>query len=438
MNTLVISDLHMGNGGSYDIFAGEAELPKLLATFRDGSVHVVLNGDTFDFLLNDDSLGLQPGRAEKQARDIVGYSGTAAVLTKLGDIAKAGGRVTFISGNHDLEIGLPSVQALIVKGMGAPASGVAFHVGDEPLVLATGAGSVLVAHGEKADDWNRFVHKDVRPDEATFRYPPGSKLVKSILNRAKKDHGLRFADLLKPDFSGAVLAALAVKPSVVSEIAKQDTGKLLYQLVRRKTGTPDALVEIPTGTPLGASPLEEAELTDEEQLALEALTDDIDHPEGFIGEQTLKRALAKVGTAALKAYASAHRFIAGDSAAAYFSLEPDEAEWKAAGALGDQYQTRFVVAGHTHSARWARSNSFGYLNTGTWIHLMRLPAKTAGADEWAAFLNLLKKDPGLVGDAKGCLIKTFNCAWIDEKTGPSLKSWDGVKLVEQKPHEMLA
>jgi hypothetical protein len=235
------------------------------------------------------------------------------------------------------------------------------------------------------------VHKDVRPDEATFRYPPGSKLVKSILNRAKKDHGLRFADLLKPDFSGAVLAALAVKPSVVSEIAKQDTGKLLYQLVRRKTGTPDALVEIPTGTPLGASPLEEAELTDEEQLALEALTDDIDHPEGFIGEQTLKRALAKVGTAALKAYASAHRFIAGDSAAAYFSPRTGrgrvEGGRRARGPVPDQVRRR-----GTHPlARWARSNSFGYLNTGTWIHLMRLPAKTAGAGRVGRFSQPLEE-----------------------------------------------
>jgi hypothetical protein len=138
MNTLVISDLHMGNGGSYDIFAGEAELPKLLADVSRRKRPRRVERRYLRFLLNDDSLGLQPGRAEKQARDIVGYSGTAAVLTKLGDIAKAGGRVTFISGNHDLEIGLPSVQALIVKGMGAPASGVAFHVGDEPLVLATG------------------------------------------------------------------------------------------------------------------------------------------------------------------------------------------------------------------------------------------------------------------------------------------------------------
>ena len=50
MNTLVVSDLHLGNGGSYDIFAGETELPRLWAKFKNEKLHVILNGDTFDFL----------------------------------------------------------------------------------------------------------------------------------------------------------------------------------------------------------------------------------------------------------------------------------------------------------------------------------------------------------------------------------------------------
>jgi UDP-2,3-diacylglucosamine pyrophosphatase LpxH len=438
MNTLVLSDLHLGNGGSYDIFAGEAELPKLLATLVGTKVHVVLNGDTFDFLMNDEPLALRPARADAQARALIEHPGTQAVLSELGKIARGGGQVTFRSGNHDLEIGLPSVQAVVLLALGSPPSGIVFSVGEKPLLLATEAGAVLIAHGEREDDWNRFVHADVRPDNAAFRYPPGSKLVKTILNRLKKDRGLRFADLLKPDFSGAVLAALAVQPSAVSEVGRSATGDLVFQLVKRKTTDPDALVEsADAGERLAASsPIDAAGLTDEEQLALEMLTDYVAQPEGFVGARILARALEKIGTASLRAYASAHRFIAGDGSAGYFSLMPEPAEWKAACALGAQHGAKFVVAGHTHAARWARDGDFSYLNTGTWIHLMRLPAHTATRDEWAEFLELLKRDPGLSGGAKDRLEQHFTCAWIDESAGPSLRAWDGTRLVLLEPSAM--
>jgi UDP-2,3-diacylglucosamine pyrophosphatase LpxH len=436
MNTLVVSDLHLGNGGSYDIFAGETELPRLWAKFKNEKLHVILNGDTFDFLMNDEPLELAAPRADAQARALVAHPGTRNVLRGLGDIVRGGGKVTFRSGNHDLEIGLKSVQAIVLEAMGTQ-SGVVFSTGEEPLVVSTAAGAVLVAHGEREDDWNRFVHADVRPENSSFRYPPGSKLVKTILNRLKKERGLRFADLLKPDFSGAVLAALAVQPSAVSELGKSTAGKLVYQLVKRKLVDPDAFSEQAAEESLGTvSAIEAAGLTDEEQVALEAYTDDVSQPEGFWGEDILKRALHKVGTAALKGYAAAHRLIAGDGSASCFSLSPDADEWKAARTLGDTHGARYVIAGHTHAARWARDATFGYLNTGTWIHLMRLPAPTASTGEWAAFLELLKRDPGLSGEAKSLLERRFTCAFVDAASGLSLRSWNGEELVLLEPVTM--
>jgi UDP-2,3-diacylglucosamine pyrophosphatase LpxH len=437
MNTLVLSDLHLGNGGAYDIFAGETELPKLLAKLKQEKPHVILNGDTFDFLMNDEPLELAAPRADGQTRELVAHPGTRAVLRGLGEIARDGGKVTFRSGNHDLEIGLPSVQAIIVEAMGTPGN-VEFSVGQEPLVLATAAGTVLVAHGERDDDWNRFVHADVRPDNASFRYPPGSKLVKGILNRVKKEHGLRFADLLKPDFSGGVLAALAVRPSAVSALGKSTTANLVYQLVKRKLGDAYGLAEQAAQGELGtATAIEAAGLTDEEQLALEAFTDDVSAADGLFGGDMLRRALQKVGTAAFKAYAAAHRFVAGKGAASYFALGPDAAEWKAARKLGQPSGARYVIAGHTHAARWGRDTTFDYLNTGTWIQLMRLPAPTAPTADWAAFLELLQHDPGLTAEARHLLECHLTCASVDD-AGPRLETWTGDDLVPLEPVAMQA
>jgi hypothetical protein len=68
MRTLVISDLHLGNGGPYDVFEGAEALPSLLDRMSDAPLRVLVNGDAVDFLMNDDPLELDPARAAEQAR----------------------------------------------------------------------------------------------------------------------------------------------------------------------------------------------------------------------------------------------------------------------------------------------------------------------------------------------------------------------------------
>ena len=85
-----------------------------------------------------------------------------------------GGQVALGLGNHDAELALAEVQAVIRGALGQPV------------------------------------------DPKRFSYPPGSRLVKTLLNPLKKELGLRFADLLKPDFRGAVLTTLAVDLSASS------------------------------------------------------------------------------------------------------------------------------------------------------------------------------------------------------------------------------
>ena len=86
MITIVLSDIHLGNGAGYDIFAGEAVLPSVLAAAASQRARVILNGDTFDFLMNEDPLELDAARATAQAQALVANPSTAepAIGTRRG------------------------------------------------------------------------------------------------------------------------------------------------------------------------------------------------------------------------------------------------------------------------------------------------------------------------------------------------------------------
>ena len=83
MRTLILSDLHLGNGGDYDIFAGADSLPELLGRFVSPPTRVILNGDSMDFLLNEGPLQLDASRAARQAESIASSESTAPILKAL-------------------------------------------------------------------------------------------------------------------------------------------------------------------------------------------------------------------------------------------------------------------------------------------------------------------------------------------------------------------
>lgn len=91
MRTVVLSDLHLGNGGPYDICSGNEELPAFIDFLPP--VRLILNGDSFDFLLNDDPVKLDPAQAEVEASEIVKASVTAPSLHALGRMIARGGEV---------------------------------------------------------------------------------------------------------------------------------------------------------------------------------------------------------------------------------------------------------------------------------------------------------------------------------------------------------
>lgn len=414
MRTLIVSDLHLGNGGEYETFAGGSELTTLLdrEAARAGT-RVVLNGDCADFLMNDDPLALDPVRAAVQADAICEAPASREVLRAFGRVLAAGGEVVFRQGNHDVELALPEVQARFRAALGQPAgvaARLAFETGEAPAVMEVGGARIVVTHGEHEDEMNRIEYQELLDGTRTivpgmFRYPPGSRLVKALLNPLKKQHRMRYMDLLKPDFRGAVLAALAANPGATKVLLKTASLRIAGGwLANLLTPDPFAGETPPDDVDLGEVLAElRPELSEAEARALAEMLGEQDATAGepimFGGDDAAARAAGKLLRAALDGYARAHRRLA-DMGAPHFELAPSEREWKSARRLADRHAATACIFGHTHAARWRSEEGFTYANTGTWIWLMDLPPRDASVDEWVGFLDELSANPSL-DSAKG-------------------------------------
>lgn len=406
MRTLILSDLHLGNGGDYDIFGGSEALPALLDQFVSLPTRVILNGDSMDFLLNEEPLRLDVSRAVQQAESIATAKTTRPTLEALGRICKAGGEVLVRMGNHDVELALAEVREVLRKHLNQPdsvAARMTFERGSEPHLLNVGGATILITHGEQHDPFNQVDYDhlpgpgataSVQPD--TFKYPPGSLLVKEILNPLKKKRHMRFADLLKPDFQGAVLTALAVDPLAVRVALKGESLEIIRGALQNLGGVSFA----PVADELGLTQrFRGAGLTPKEINALQRQLTGAPEAISFgIVSDALSSLHLKLSKAGLKIYAQAQRQITDDSGERYFSYEPGEEEWQEARRLGEKFSAKAVIIGHSHAARFKQEENLLYANTGTWIWLMRLPDTEATDDEWAEFLRDLKDDPQLEGD----------------------------------------
>ncbi len=439
--TVILSDLHLGNGQGDELFAGAAALPAFLEQFTHEPTRVILNGDTVDFLMNEDPLELRVERAVRQAQELVASAPTAKVLQALGRVLAAGGEVLVRLGNHDVELALEEVRRVFRQALGQPdavARRLSFQRGDQPLVLELGGARVLVAHGEQNDAWNKvdYAHlpgpgAPAGADAARYEYSAGSLLVKKLLNPLKRQYSMRFADLLMPDFQGAVMAAFAVNPGALRLVFQQSSLKILWQLARQGMGAMTFGPEEPSEPTLGLVEwVQAAGLTEEELQAMEQAlgSDSLSFADD---DPALDGARRKLGLQALRAYARLHHGLAGDASQRYFALAPTEEEMTEARRLAKKFQAGAVIVGHTHAARWLQAQDVLYANTGTWIWLMRLPPQEASDSAWTEFLLELQRNPRLLPEHQ--VLARLEQRFTAVICGPHAQGGAEVSLVEWKP-----
>jgi hypothetical protein len=126
---VVVSDVEIGAGGSTDDFPQSEFLGELLLgycrpPFSDLPVTVVFDGDTFDLLktpLADGSFPVhitEDVAVEKLDRILAAHRPFFAELARFLDHPDAPRRLSFVVGNHDMELFFPGVQARIREALG--------------------------------------------------------------------------------------------------------------------------------------------------------------------------------------------------------------------------------------------------------------------------------------------------------------------------------
>ena len=238
---LVLSDFHMSLGREPGAPVGyaheEFRQDAAFARFLDHLIvrgadrfHLVLLGDLVDFLTADPAVGGGASAALAKLERIV--AGHPAPFSVLGAFAVAGGRLTIVPGNHDVELLRPSVRRRLVELMvrnGDPSAPA--RVGFAPWIFHV-PGVLYAEHGSQYHDINAFPTLLSAADGDDIELPLGSQLALRALRR--REHGQSKAHDAAFALSAARTAAAlggpaerrrrAVYRAAVLAAAARDTG----------------------------------------------------------------------------------------------------------------------------------------------------------------------------------------------------------------------
>lgn len=210
---VVLSDLHLGTGtrpgevNPFEDFHEDERLAELVLSFAgedyDGvPVEMVLNGDILDLLKVPYRGEFRTEVTEEVALEKVRrcLRGHPLVFDALAEfVARPGNRITYLAGNHDLDIAFPRVQRLIRARLGVPQ-------GSDALRFLTDAefyrlpGGVVVTHGHQFEEMNRTDGgKPLRAGgdgQERVNLPWGSLFFLNVLAPAKVERPI--IDLVQP------------------------------------------------------------------------------------------------------------------------------------------------------------------------------------------------------------------------------------------------
>lgn len=451
MRLFVISDLHLGGRPHSD----DAESPlgsqichayQELTNFIDwvrgeadgaGSVELVINGDIVDFLMEDNYGGATAAAPwvpdeslviEKLQRimERTRLDGKYGPFEAMAALVQAGQCLTFILGNHDVELSLPLVRNCLEQKMGGTGHFRFIYDGE-----AYVRGDLLIEHGNRYDPWNIIDHSALRQERSllsrgfakrmqqrttgAFVPPPGSFMVTKIINEIKQHY--RFVDLLKPETEAVlpILLALnlrlqhvleaalqmhsqshneflsAAEPSRDGQLSAQGGNEVvsLAASLRRVLGE-SAPVHFPVQTNNGAQ-LGVGDAWRHLQQLSKKIGSYLDDPAGLFAAPAAP-ARSEVLRVAFAAWGG--------------RLSRDESREvspyrDAVQELAREGGFNYVIFGHTHLRKQETlmidRRSVTYLNTGTWTDTMRIPLAllepgAAAQADFAAFVTDLKEN----------------------------------------------
>jgi UDP-2,3-diacylglucosamine pyrophosphatase LpxH len=409
----VISDLHLGGqpstGGSPDLEMCTPEARQRLARFiryataqrrEQQDVRLVINGDIVDYLAEE---GATPFLGnDDQAREVLQriMERTDEVWTALRDFADSGAALTLLLGNHDIELSLPGPRRLLLERLGL--GRVEFIYDNQAFV----DGPVLIEHGNRYDTWNMVPHNRLRHVRAKLsrrekprHYPnvPGSELVCKVVNRLKKKY--RFVDLLKPETEAVLPALPALDPGPGGFLERVVSSILgAWPFVRAKFtdtdkhGRPQNDYEYTRGErdrieqhPRMAAALRLAQdwegILDPEETSFSQVDFDGLRELWDAAKEGRRRKL--VEKLRQKWRHTSRELQWG------FRVSEEAPTWLVPAQASADTGFKVIVYGHTHLAKQVSlAGGAAYLNTGTWVDLMRVPAAVLGDEPVTATAEL--------------------------------------------------
>jgi len=338
----VLSDVHLGQGGSADLFGEDDALVAMLEQHAaDPSVRrIVLLGDTVELVDEQPSRrrGSDGSDAAVERMSAV-WRAHPDVLQGLRATLRAGKFVTVVRGNHDAELARPAVQAALAQTLGAPDS----HLEVVVPWLWHVPGLLLAEHGHQHHDINAFDHILTPFTDAAHDHvqePFGATL-------GRLHHGGR---------SPALLAATATVAAGQEALRMVSPHRTRSRMLYRRDVLPSYALDI-------ALP--------------PATVDAIDRLTEVQPHRVVRRLVRQL--------------LPPESHGGYLP----QAAGQVAHLLQD-HAPRFLVFGHTHAAD-ARPLTEGttYLNTGTWCSRGPRPGDSSLADVTSTWVEIdLVDEPG--------------------------------------------
>lgn len=383
MRTLILGDLHLGAGGSADLFDGRDALPALLTACSDGPLRVVLNGDVVDFVrVAAGALGLEPEPALPQIEAII--TRWKPIFDALGDVLSRGGEIVWRVGSRDLPVMLAPVQQSIRRALGSQPR-LRFEPIDQPTILRVGAAKILVTHGAHADPAERVLF-DQLPDDggAATRFDDGAGTLLARRGLVPLcEAGVRFAGLVGPRVGAGILAAAAIDPAAFSRVRVTQGLRIDWDVLLRRRPRSAVRDPLDLTDAVAALDLDGVELSEMRAALTRGRADAID----------------RWRIAALRVWA---RPGSGDPRGGV-RLRATRPEWVEARRLKRLFDVDVVVLGHTHLPRWGADGGLLYANPGSWLPRLTTPSVREDDTIWAELIARLTRDPGLSGPAESLL-----------------------------------
>lgn len=395
--TLVVSDLHIADGNAVlDGFGDyqQAALEGLLHATKPGEplgqadeIELVINGDCFDFLVTPpygrhDTSDI-PTALGKLEKIIAAHGPFFEALRQF--LSMAGHRVTFITGNHDVELRFAPVRKRILEAIGGTeyAEAITFC----PTRFYRPLPDVYIEHGNYYDFWNHAaaglwdeagMALDDDPQQITL--PTGSRYYQQAAYLISQSYP--YFDHFEPSMGTVRAMALlcVLNPELVIEVTRRICAMMSYPY-----------------TPLAG--LEPGEKRDTVKLFSAAMMDFAAFQQDMQARKTdwtpvAGLDIAQAQTNALVEFSMLRETLAQPVVEAIPAIctpaTYQMAEEVATGmhhVLKNDPGLRYAIAGHTHMVRIDPLNQGQqvYLNTGSWTTRIAQPAPgeiTPALIEW--------------------------------------------------------